>query len=237
MKVSGVGERCGKCIETGCQPYRGQREPKQSAHGWSVNSGLGDGWMVRHSLRRPWRANSFFFAPEDQARVRALVPREDRDTRLELRLHDERAAVRVRVCVHARIARGHVECARLLLEAGADAALRATDGIAEGKTALEVAEKHGKAEVAALLAGKSLAEYFAQLSQEDKGKCLTKAAAHGHAVRTVELLEAGPRAVAADEPRHTDRLRIDERRLLVIPVGLVRPRAERDVGRSRLRRQ
>eukprot|EP01045_Picozoa_sp_COSAG04_P014677 COSAG04_NODE_1111_length_8227_cov_4.702510_3_plen_509_part_00 len=43
------------------------------------------------------------------------------------------------------------ECARLLLEAGADAALRATGGYNEGKTALELAEKYARAEVVALL--------------------------------------------------------------------------------------
>eukprot|EP01045_Picozoa_sp_COSAG04_P000339 COSAG04_NODE_7_length_45988_cov_220.188869_24_plen_356_part_00 len=48
---------------------------------------------------------------------------------------------------------GQAECARLLLEAGADAALRVTGGgwPFEGKTALELAEMYGKAEVAALL--------------------------------------------------------------------------------------
>ena len=44
--------------------------------------------------------------------------------------------------------RGSAECVRLLLKAGADAALRAS-----GKTAFEVAEMQGHAEVAALLRG------------------------------------------------------------------------------------
>ena len=44
--------------------------------------------------------------------------------------------------------RGSAECVRLLLDAGADTALRAS-----GKTALEVAEMQGHAEVAALLRG------------------------------------------------------------------------------------
>ena len=44
-------------------------------------------------------------------------------------------------------------CVRLLLEAGADATLRATGGDYEGKTALEMAELGGEAEVAALLRG------------------------------------------------------------------------------------
>ena len=44
--------------------------------------------------------------------------------------------------------RGSAECVRLLLEAGADTALRAS-----GKTAFEVAEMQGHAEVAALLRG------------------------------------------------------------------------------------
>ena len=48
---------------------------------------------------------------------------------------------------------GRAECARLLLEAGADASLRATGGDDEGKTALELAEEYGQAEVAALLRG------------------------------------------------------------------------------------
>ena len=48
---------------------------------------------------------------------------------------------------------GQAECARLLLEAGADATLRATGGDDEGKTALEQAEAAGEAEVAALLRG------------------------------------------------------------------------------------
>ena len=47
--------------------------------------------------------------------------------------------------------KGEAECVRLLLEAGADASLRATGGLFEGKTALEVAECMGKAEVVALL--------------------------------------------------------------------------------------
>ena len=53
---------------------------------------------------------------------------------------------------------GQAECARLLLEAGADASLRGTGGRWEGKTALELAEdpspfpaKEGHAEVAALI--------------------------------------------------------------------------------------
>ena len=48
---------------------------------------------------------------------------------------------------------GQAECARLLLEAGADATLRATGGEWEGKTALEVAEEEGEAEIVALLRG------------------------------------------------------------------------------------
>ena len=48
---------------------------------------------------------------------------------------------------------GQSECARLLLEAGADATLRGTGGRWEGKTALELAEMEGEAEVAALLRG------------------------------------------------------------------------------------
>ena len=48
---------------------------------------------------------------------------------------------------------GQVKCARALLDAGADRTLRATGGYDEGKTALEIAEAHGKAEVAALLRG------------------------------------------------------------------------------------
>ena len=72
--------------------------------------------------------------------------------------------------------KGHAEVARLLLEAGADATLRATNEWRwEGQTALEVAEERGRAEVAALLAGKPLAEYFAQLPQEAKDKALRSA--------------------------------------------------------------
>ncbi len=50
---------------------------------------------------------------------------------------------------------GKAECARLLLEAGADASLRATRGESEGKTALELAEEQSwmDGEVAALLRG------------------------------------------------------------------------------------
>ena len=49
---------------------------------------------------------------------------------------------------------GQAECARLLLEAGADASLRGTGGyFYKGKTALDLAEEKGKAEVAALLRG------------------------------------------------------------------------------------
>ena len=55
--------------------------------------------------------------------------------------------------------RGKAEIARLLLEAGADATLRATSGHRKGKTALRLAEQKamaeekGGAEVAALLRG------------------------------------------------------------------------------------
>ena len=41
---------------------------------------------------------------------------------------------------------GQAECARLLLEAGADAPLRAAGGKVEGKTALELAVRYSKAE-------------------------------------------------------------------------------------------
>ena len=46
---------------------------------------------------------------------------------------------------------GHVECARALLAGGADRTLRATGGSQKGKTALEIAEAKGNAEVAAQL--------------------------------------------------------------------------------------
>ena len=46
---------------------------------------------------------------------------------------------------------GQVECARALLAGGADRTLRATGGRYEGKTALEMAEAAGEAEVAGLL--------------------------------------------------------------------------------------
>ena len=46
---------------------------------------------------------------------------------------------------------GHVECARALLVGGADRTVRATGGHRKGKTALEMAEEEGIAEVAALL--------------------------------------------------------------------------------------
>ena len=46
---------------------------------------------------------------------------------------------------------GKVECARALLAGGADRTLRATGGASRGYTALEIAEKYDKAEVAALL--------------------------------------------------------------------------------------
>eukprot|EP01045_Picozoa_sp_COSAG04_P005662 COSAG04_NODE_266_length_18562_cov_11.848995_1_plen_197_part_00 len=46
---------------------------------------------------------------------------------------------------------GKPECARALLAGGADRTLRATGGRAKGKTALEIAEANGKAQVAALL--------------------------------------------------------------------------------------
>ena len=47
---------------------------------------------------------------------------------------------------------GEVECARALLAGGADRTLRGThDGYYKGKTALEIAEAYGEAEVAALL--------------------------------------------------------------------------------------
>eukprot|EP01045_Picozoa_sp_COSAG04_P005670 COSAG04_NODE_266_length_18562_cov_11.848995_9_plen_47_part_00 len=44
-----------------------------------------------------------------------------------------------------------MECARALLAGGADRTLRPTGGPYAGKTALEIAEEEGQAEVAALL--------------------------------------------------------------------------------------
>ena len=46
---------------------------------------------------------------------------------------------------------GQAECARALLVGGADRTLRATGSFEKGKTALEIAEEEGHAEVAALL--------------------------------------------------------------------------------------
>ena len=46
---------------------------------------------------------------------------------------------------------GQVEVTRALLAGWADRTLRATDGVDKGKTALEIAEAKGEAEVAALL--------------------------------------------------------------------------------------
>ena len=46
---------------------------------------------------------------------------------------------------------GQSECARALLEGGADRTLRTTGAYRKGKTALQIAEKRGQAEVAALL--------------------------------------------------------------------------------------
>eukprot|EP01045_Picozoa_sp_COSAG04_P012832 COSAG04_NODE_880_length_9669_cov_3.805747_3_plen_2321_part_00 len=77
------------------------------------------------------------------------------------------------------------ECARLLLEAGADRTLRDSDG----KAALEWAEARGHAEVAALLAGQTLTEYYAQLSQEAKYKALEAAEELGKS-EVVALIEA-----------------------------------------------
>eukprot|EP01045_Picozoa_sp_COSAG04_P002555 COSAG04_NODE_93_length_26686_cov_10.174364_22_plen_89_part_00 len=51
----------------------------------------------------------------------------------------------------AAASNGEVECARALLAGGADRTLRATGNIFKGKTALEIAEACGRAEVAALL--------------------------------------------------------------------------------------
>jgi ankyrin repeat protein len=57
--------------------------------------------------------------------------------------------VQTALMVAARM--GQVECARALLDAGADRTLRATRGLYKGQTALEVAEGKGKAEVVTLL--------------------------------------------------------------------------------------
>ena len=46
---------------------------------------------------------------------------------------------------------GQVECARALLAGEADRTLRATGNWHKGKTALQIAEEEGEAEVAALL--------------------------------------------------------------------------------------
>eukprot|EP01045_Picozoa_sp_COSAG04_P026775 COSAG04_NODE_3785_length_2534_cov_1.593429_3_plen_318_part_01 len=81
---------------------------------------------------------------------------------------------------------GQAECARLLLEAGADGSLRATGGALEGKTALEVAEQMGKAEVAVLLGTTSK-----KLQGAATGKTLRKAAAEGRADAVAALLEGG----------------------------------------------
>ena len=51
---------------------------------------------------------------------------------------------------------GKVECVRALLAGEADRTLRATGGMYEGKTALEIAEEFGEAEVAALLRERTL---------------------------------------------------------------------------------
>ncbi len=51
---------------------------------------------------------------------------------------------------------GEVELVRVLLAGGADSSLRAAGGHRVGKTALEMAEQAGKAEVAALLRGSTM---------------------------------------------------------------------------------
>ena len=51
---------------------------------------------------------------------------------------------------------GEVELVRALLAGGADSSLRATRGHRVGKTALEMAEQAGKAEVVALLRGSTM---------------------------------------------------------------------------------
>ena len=63
---------------------------------------------------------------------------------------------------------GKVECARALLAGGADRTLRSTGRLDKGKTALEIAEARGNAELAALLLDVSVAE----LPKEVMDNCL-----------------------------------------------------------------
>ena len=97
---------------------------------------------------------------------------------------------------------GQTEAVDVLLRRGADTALRTS----KEKTALEIAEERGLVnvehhyfEVAALLSRVSVAEYLAQLSQGDKDRRLTKAAANGHAESARLLVEAGANTTFRDE--------------------------------------
>ena len=72
--------------------------------------------------------------------------------------------------------RGQAAVAAQLVEAGADATLRATGGDNEGKTALEIAEANGTAEVAAVLEGLLSAEEKAEWDSVTKPKLKIAAA-------------------------------------------------------------
>ena len=87
----------------------------------------------------------------------------------------------------------------VLLRRGADTTLRTN----KGKTALEIVEEQGLVELSSLLSRVSVAEYLAQLSQEDKDNSLTKAAANGHAESARLLVEAGADTTFRDKKGKT----------------------------------
>eukprot|EP01045_Picozoa_sp_COSAG04_P010097 COSAG04_NODE_608_length_12095_cov_54.626709_10_plen_499_part_00 len=86
---------------------------------------------------------------------------------------------------------GNAEYARLLLEAGADATLRPTGGEWAGKTALELAEKEGDAEVVGLLEARLSAAEKVEWGKRKAGIRLRKAAADGDTDAVAALLQGG----------------------------------------------
>ena len=84
---------------------------------------------------------------------------------------------------------GEVECARALLAGGADRTLRCEHGVFVGKTAREIAEKQGRAELAALL--RSPAEQAAFEKRQALDKHLCDAAGEGDTAAIERLAAEG----------------------------------------------
>ena len=103
--------------------------------------------------------------------------------------------------------RGKVECVRALLAGGADRTLRCEHGVFVGKTALEIAEKQGRAELAALLRSPAEQAAFEQKQAAEKqaavGGQLCEAAVMGDAAAIEALVLLGADLDARDSRGET----------------------------------